>query len=194
LKVLIADGRGFLGSALSQSLLADDHQVVILTRGVADAPGHIHWDGRTTEGWGDLVNEVDAVVNLSGHGLEHWPWTSRQKKRFLDSRVLPGRALASAIENASRRPGIFLQTSGINRYGLRGDSTADESTPPGNDFLAQLTVDWANATQRVEGDNSFSRRSDASKGIISSHRPAIKVVLRQQVCRGHADFQLDSPG
>jgi uncharacterized protein (TIGR01777 family) len=45
---------------------------------------------------------------------------------------------------------VFLQTSGINRYGLRGEGIADESTLPADDFLAQLTVQWEEATQAVE--------------------------------------------
>jgi hypothetical protein len=93
---------------------------------------------------------MDAVVNLTGFGLEHWPWTQKQKQKFIYSRVLPGLALASAIQNAARRPRVFLQTSGINRYGLRGETTADESTPPADDFLAQLTVKWEDATKLVE--------------------------------------------
>jgi uncharacterized protein (TIGR01777 family) len=93
---------------------------------------------------------MEAVVNLTGFGLEHWPWTRKQKQKFLDSRVLPGRALVSAIQPASRRPKVFLQTSGINRYGLRGEGLADESTPPAQDFLAQLTVPWEDATKPVE--------------------------------------------
>jgi uncharacterized protein (TIGR01777 family) len=93
---------------------------------------------------------MDAVVNLTGYGLEHWPWTRRQKQRFLDSRVLPGHALVSAIKDAARRPRVFLQSSGINRYGLRGEGFADESTPPADDFLAQLTVPWEDATKPVE--------------------------------------------
>jgi uncharacterized protein (TIGR01777 family) len=68
----------------------------------------------------------------------------------MDSRVLPGRALASAIQKASHRPQVFLQTSGINRYGLRGEGIADESTLPGDDFLAQLTVPWEESTKPVE--------------------------------------------
>src|SRR5512145_820116 len=61
-----------------------------------------------------------------------------------------GRALVSAIQNAERRPRVFLQTSGINRYGLRGEGIADESTPAADDFLAQLTVQWENATRSIE--------------------------------------------
>lgn len=150
MKVLIAGGSGFLGTALRNSLLKDGHDVFILARRAPRNPSEIQWDGNTTDGWGHVVNEMDAVVNLTGFGLEHWPWTRRQKQKFLDSRVLPGRALASAIQKASHRPRVFLQTSGINRYGLRGEGLANESTPPADDFLAQLTVPWEDATKPVE--------------------------------------------
>ena len=150
MKVLIAGGLGFLGTALTNSLEQDGHSVFVLTRSNPSLPNQIQWDGRTTEGWGNRVNEMDAVVNLTGYGLEHWPWTKRQKKRFLDSRVLPGLALVSAIKDSSRRPRVFVQISGINRYGLRNEGIADESTPPADDFLAQITVGWEDATKSVE--------------------------------------------
>lgn len=150
MKFLIAGGSGFLGSALRNFLTHNSHEVFILTRGASRGRSQIHWDGKTTEGWGHLVNEVDAVVNLTGYGLEHWPWTRGTKQKFEDSRVLPGLALVSAIQNAERRPRVFLQSSGVNRYGLRGEGIADESTPAAEDFLAQLTVKWENATQPVE--------------------------------------------
>jgi uncharacterized protein (TIGR01777 family) len=150
MKVLIAGGSGFLGTALRNSLINANHDIFILTRRTSTNATEIQWDGKTPDGWGHVINEMDAVVNLTGFGLEHWPWTKRQKQRFVDSRVLPGLALVSAIQNASRRPRVFLQTSGINRYGLRGEGIADESTPPGSDFLGQLTVKWEDATQPVE--------------------------------------------
>src|SRR5215208_1505575 len=150
MKVLIAGGSGFLGTALRNSLVEDNHDVFILTRQVSKNTSEIQWDGKTANGWGNRVNEMDAIVNLTGFGLEHWPWTKRQKQKFVDSRVLPGRALVSAIQSAERRPRVFLQTSGINRYGLRGEGLADETTPAASDFLAQLTVKWEDATKPVE--------------------------------------------
>lgn len=150
MQILIAGGSGFLGTALKNLLSHNAHEVFVLTRGRSQGRNKIHWDGKTAEGWGMLVNEMDAVVNLTGYGLEHWPWTKRQKQKFEDSRVLPGSALVSAIQSASRRPKVFLQISGINRYGLRGEGLADESTPAANDFLAQLTVKWEDATLPVE--------------------------------------------
>ena len=150
MNVLIAGGTGFLGTTLTNSLLADRHKVIVLTRRAPNQPNQIQWDGVTTDGWGNLVNDVDAIVNMTGYSTEHWPWTKRLKKRFEDSRVFPALALASAIGSALRRPRVYLQASGINHYGLRGDLVADESTPPGDDFLAQLTVKWENASRAIE--------------------------------------------
>ena len=153
MKVLIAGGSGFMGGHLINSLIADSHQVWVLSRNPRKkfrGAQLLGWDGQTTTGWGDIMEEIDAVVNLCGLSLHSWPWTERKKQRFIDSRVKPGLALASAIENAYHRPKIFLQISGINHYGLRGEGIADESTPPADDYLAQITVAWENATRSVE--------------------------------------------
>ncbi|HUH98793.1 MAG TPA: TIGR01777 family oxidoreductase [Anaerolineales bacterium] len=150
MKILIAGGSGFIGRALADSLLADQHQVFILTRRAPRSIHEIQWDGRTPKGWGQRVHEMDGIVNLTGFGLAHWPWTKSNRQRFIDSRVLPGLALAAAVKQAPPRPGVFIQASGINYYGLRGDPIADESTPPADDFLSQLTVQWEEATKSVE--------------------------------------------
>lgn len=153
MKVLIAGGTGFMGKHLTKTLVADSHQVWILTRNPdskVSGAETVVWDGKTADGLGYLIEEVDAVINLTGLSLNSWPWTRNKKQRLHDSRVLPGLALVSAIKNADHRPGVFLQISGINHYGLQGQGIADESTPPADDFLAQLTVAWENSTKSVE--------------------------------------------
>ncbi len=149
MKILIAGGSGFIGRALVDSLTVD-HQVFILTRRPPKLENQIQWDGRSVTGWGEQINEMEAVINLTGFSLTHWPWTRSMKRRFLESRVQPGLALASAIKEATHRPRLFIQASGINYYGLHTDIVADESTPHADDFLAQLTVQWEAATKPVE--------------------------------------------
>lgn len=151
MNVMIAGGSGFLGRALASSLIADGHQVFVLSRSsVAPAGAHaILWDARTTRGWGHLVEEMDVIIHLAGRSLSSFPWTASVKRDFHDSRILPGLAITEAIRLAKRRPALFLQASGINHYGLRGDM-ADESTLPGDDFLSRLTVDWEASTLPVE--------------------------------------------
>ncbi len=150
MKILIAGGSGFIGRALTDSLLSDHHQVFILTRQSPESTNQIQWDGHTANGWSQRINEMDAIINLTGFSLAHWPWTKPHKQKFLDSRITPGLALASAIKEATRRPRVFVQASGINYYGLRGDTIADESTPPSDDFLAKLTIQWEDAIKSVE--------------------------------------------
>jgi uncharacterized protein (TIGR01777 family) len=150
MKVLVAGGSGFMGSAFANSMRSEGHQVWILTRKNSNHPNEIHWDGRSTNGWTECLADMDAVVNMTGFGLEHWPWTKSQRQRFHDSRVIPGGALVSAIKRSQHRPGVFLQISGINYYGTQGDTIADEWASPASDYLAQLTVQWESATQPVE--------------------------------------------
>jgi uncharacterized protein (TIGR01777 family) len=151
MNILIAGGSGFLGRALTEAFIADGHKVFVLTRGsrAMDGVQAVQWDAKTTKGWGHLVNEMDVVIHVAGKSLSSWPWTASKKRDFHDSRIGPGLALAQAIREATHRPRIFVQQSGINHYGLRGD-LADESTPPADDFLAQLTVQIEAATQPVE--------------------------------------------
>ena len=150
MKILIAGGSGFLGRNLTRSFLAEGHQVFCLTRGSRSMPGvqAVQWDAKTLNGWGHLVNDMDVVIHLAGRALSSWPWTASTKSAFYDSRILPGLALAEAVQKATQRPRVFVQQSGINHYGLRGD-LADESTPAANDFLAQLTIKWEQATESV---------------------------------------------
>lgn len=154
MKVLITGGTGFLGGALAGSLLADGHQIWALSRNPdkTHAPVGVQvvaWDGRTSAGWGQLVNEMDAVINLAGKSLSTWPWTKATKQEFWDSRIHAGLAVVEAISKATQRPRVLVQASGIGHYGLNGP-TADESTPAADDFLARLTVAWEDATQPVE--------------------------------------------
>jgi uncharacterized protein len=152
MNILIAGGSGFLGRALTESFLADGHKVFVLTRGnhVMSGAQAVQWDAKTTDGWGHVVNDMDVIIHMAGKSLSSWPWTASKKRAFHDSRIQPGLALAQAIEEADRRPRIFVQQSGINHYGLRGE-LADESTPPADDFLAQLAVKWEDATKSLDG-------------------------------------------
>ena len=153
MRVLIAGGTGFLGRALTQSLLEDGHEIVVLTRSPhksSDARVRfVGWDGKSTTGWGEVVNEVDAVVNLTGENLAQL-WTKRAKERMRSSRVNAGRALTEAIRAATHRPRVLLQSSAVGYYGPRGDEPVTESTGPGTDYLARLVTEWEASTAEVE--------------------------------------------
>jgi len=164
MRVLILGGTGLVGRALAASYASDGHEVIVLARHPSSAPtSHpsiraVQWDGRSTAGWGHLVDGAGAIVNLAGEtiGGTHLGqvffqrWSPAKKRRILESRTDAGRALMEAIGAADRKPGTLLQMSAVGFYGPRPDRDLDESAPAGKDFLAGVCVAWERSTEAVE--------------------------------------------
>jgi uncharacterized protein (TIGR01777 family) len=162
--ILIAGGSGLIGLALTNRLAHNHHQVTILSRNPSQVYGLpsdarvIRWDGQTPNGWGNIVNQVDAIINLSGNklaGENLWQilfqrWDHTQKQKIITSRLGPGLAIVQAIKAASQKPEVLLQASAVGYYGNRGDQILDLNAPPGSDFVSQLCQDWEASTREVE--------------------------------------------
>lgn len=184
MRFIITGGTGLVGRALAASLAADGHVVAVLTRSPGKATGlapgvrAIGWDGRTAEGWGDLADGADCIVNLAGtnlagSGLLPTRWTAARKALIRDSRLSAGRAVVDAVSRAAVKPAVVVQASGVGYYGDRGDECVDEDSSPGDDFLARLAAeDWEPSTQAVEemGVRRIVMRSgavlDAKEGAL----------------------------
>jgi uncharacterized protein len=142
-KVVIGGGGGYVGQALTASLLADGHDVVVLSRhpqraaGLARAAG---WDAAGAE-----VDGAAAAVNLAGVSIGGPRWTSSRKAAILGSRVETTQALARAIAAAGQPPGVFVTASGIDYYGDSGEAVVDEGSTAGETFLARVCGAWEEA-------------------------------------------------
>lgn len=162
MKVIIAGGTGFLGNALGWSWAEEEHDVRVLTRSLP--PGEARHEsgtgkpGITRVGWtpdgqpGAIAHEIEgasAVINLAGESIGGGRWTAARKQALRDSRILATRSLASAIAAAKTAPDVFVTGSGVGYYGDRGSETVTESTPPGDDFLAHLCVEWESEAQKA---------------------------------------------
>jgi uncharacterized protein (TIGR01777 family) len=155
MRIIVAGGSGFIGTALSKSLLAEGNQVWILTRNpqtrrLAEGARGVAWDGRTTSGWGELVSKVDAIINLAGESLGSGSWTRARKTRILSSRVEAGKAISDAIRQANPRPKVLIQASAVGFYGTHGDEPVTEESAPGSGFLADVCKAWEDSSQPVE--------------------------------------------
>ncbi|EPR34220.1 NAD-dependent epimerase/dehydratase [Alkalidesulfovibrio alkalitolerans DSM 16529] len=157
MRVIITGGTGLIGRRLTESLLSDGAEVIILSRSVTRVQSLFGgkasaalWDGRSAKDWGQLVDGADAVVNLAGAGLADSRWTPERKKLILESRVNVGRSVTEAISRASVKPKVLVQASAVGYYGPRGLPAVDESAPSGDGFLAEVCRAWEPSTEAVE--------------------------------------------
>ena len=164
MRVIITGGSGMIGRALARNLADDGHEVIVLSRGPERAtrlPDRVRaerWDGRSAEGWAARVDGADAIVNLAGENIGGTTlleilfghWTPERKRRILASRVNAGRAVVQAIERAAHKPKLVVQSAAVGYYGTGREAPQPESSPPGDDFLARVCVDWEASTARVE--------------------------------------------
>ena len=135
MKVVIAGGSGFLGSALAASLRLAGHDVTIVTR---------HPQTRDQAAWTDVevVDGADAVINLAGEPLDAGRWTDARKASILESRIKATETIVKSISNATKRPAVFLNASAVGIYGAHGDEALTEDSPVGSDFLASVCTAW----------------------------------------------------
>jgi len=156
MRIVIAGGSGFLGTALSARLRAARHDVVVLTRDADPARGpgsskaessavrHAHWTPNGDAGaWAREIDAADALVNLAGAGIADKRWSAARKRILWNSRILSTKSLINALRTVARRPAVLIQGSAAGYYGaFENGPTIDESSPPGSDFLAELCVAW----------------------------------------------------
>jgi hypothetical protein len=147
MKFLITGGTGFVGRQLSSRLIKDRHECTILTRKPKksdEAPTGISFlQGDPTErgNWQEMIQKNDAVINLAGASIFR-RWTQEQKKAILESRVKTTSHIMEGIPSQGKKPFILFSASAVGYYGFCGDEKLNESSPPGDDFLAWVTQDW----------------------------------------------------
>lgn len=178
MKIIIAGGSGLIGTQLTEELVTHGHDVIILSRNparVLGAPSGVEivaWDGISMEGWGGMVNQAQAVVNLAGESVAGEGFlpsrlTDVRKDRIRQSRIKSSEILVEAIRVADQKPQVFVQGSAIGYYGFHGDEILTEHSPPGEDFFAEWK-DWEKVSEPVE--DMGVRRAIIRTGIFFSTR------------------------
>ena len=140
--VAITGSSGLIGSALVDSLVADGHRVRRLVRRSPSGPDEVRWDPPSKTLDAEDLAGIDAAVNLAGPGIGDERWTDDRKRELRDARVDGTRLLAEAMASLDPKPRVLVSGSAIGYYGDRGDEVLSEESAAGDDFLAQLCVDW----------------------------------------------------
>lgn len=148
MRVGVTGSTGLVGSALCASLISGGAEVVRIVRpGAPLEGGHILWDPVAGVIDAGNIEGLDALVHLAGANIGDRRWTTKQKQHIRDSRVLGTRLLSQTLANLAEPPKVFLSASAIGFYGPTGTDVAEESTPQGTDYLAEVCGAWEAETQ-----------------------------------------------
>ncbi|MFP4039286.1 MAG: TIGR01777 family oxidoreductase [Desulfosudaceae bacterium] len=197
MKILMTGSSGFVGGALSTMLLEQGHTVTGL--GLGRSPGSIEHenfdfipaDTSQPGDWQEAVKKTEAIINLAGANIFK-RWNKKYKEIIYDSRVLTTRNLVEALPDD--RPVVFCSTSAAGYYGHRGDHQLDESSPPGDDFLARVCRDWEKEAFAAEAKGArvvttrFGVVLDKKGGALAKMLPVYRLGLGGKIGSGRQWF------
>ena len=176
MKLVLAGGSGFLGTAWRDHLAREGHEVVRLVRGEALSGSESHWDPYAGLVDRAVIEDADVVANLAGAPLAHWPWTASYRRTFTDSRVATTRTLAEAVAGSDRKP-AFVAQSGVAGYGDHGDRVLTEDDPVDADtFMGGVVRQWEAATEAAT--TAGARVAIMRTAVILDRRAGALKMLR----------------
>jgi len=146
MKILISGSHGLVGTALIKSLEADGHEIFRLVRHAPSSQAEVEWSPDRYSIALARLEGFDAVVNLAGESIAEGRWSEEKKRLIRESRVKGTKLLGDALANLTNPPKTFICASAIGYYGNRGDEILTETSAPGDDFLAEVCVEWEKAT------------------------------------------------
>jgi uncharacterized protein len=194
-RVTLTGATGLIGHQLLQALRASGAEVTILTRDPERAREKlgdveaIAWDLMSEPAPLAALAGREAVVHLAGEPVAQ-RWSPKVKQAIEESRVQGTRNLIEGLRAADPRPTTLISSSAIGYYGSHGEEPLDEEAPAGNDFLAQVCLEWeAEAAKATElGLRVVQVRTgvvlDSSGGALAKMLPPFRLGVGGPVAGG----------
>ncbi len=163
MRILMTGGTGLLGNAIGRRI-ARTNQLLVLSREGKNAMSRVSypcemlaWNGQSeiSPRW---LEGVEGLIHLAGESIGQGRWTPERKQALRDSRLQPLEQIDQALRFHNRQLRVLISASGVGYYGNRGDEELNEESSPGNDFLAQLCVDWEKAALALPSKRSLVLR------------------------------------
>lgn len=168
MRVTITGASGLIGSKLTKALEQRGDEVI---------PVSLRQDGPIELG--------DVVVHLAGENVAQ-RWNDAARERIEQSRVQGTRRVVKAINASAHKPAL-ISSSAVGYYGKHGDERIDESSPAGDDFLAQVCVAWENEAKQAQSRTVLVRTGvvlDQSGGALSKMLLPFKLGVGGPVAGG----------
>ena len=177
-KIIITGATGLVGKNISSELIKKREEVIVFTRNVEagknkvpNASMYLKWNYDKPEEWKEHINNSKAIIHLAGANLASKRWSKKYKKIITESRIKSTQNLIKAVSEAKNKPEVFICSSAVGYYGNSGDTLLTEDSAPGNDFLANLCIQWEKAAEEIE---TFGiRRVSIRSGLVLSKEEGI---------------------
>ncbi|MFC4409675.1 TIGR01777 family oxidoreductase [Chungangia koreensis] len=153
MKFVIAGGSGFIGRKLTDVLLSENHEVVILTRQekqTTEGITYIQWldEGSAPE---MEIGEADVFINLAGVSINDGRWSPSHQKEIYESRMIATDELIRIIHALKHKPSVLINASAIGIYPASTMTRyTEESTEVAQDFLGKTVHNWEQRAQSLE--------------------------------------------
>ncbi|MEK9603896.1 MAG: TIGR01777 family oxidoreductase [Flavobacteriaceae bacterium] len=154
MKLLITGATGLIGKKILAKAIKNNITVHYLSTRkhklkVADGVKGFYWNPEEDEIDGRCFQGVDTLIHLAGASIS-MPWTSKNKKRIMDSRVDSTRLLKREIKQQKIKLKNIVCASAIGIYpnSLVTEYDENSSLEPKN-FLQQVTMAWEEESQSL---------------------------------------------
>jgi uncharacterized protein (TIGR01777 family) len=144
-RVLITGASGFIGTRLTEYLLAKDYAVIGLSRKKDLVSPHpdMQWITQLSE---LKTDRIDYVINLAGENIGQRRWTAARKQKLIASRVQSTEQLYRYLEQRRIVPKSIVSGSAIGYYGIDPseqwtDACTEQSTSQ-TIFQSELCQQW----------------------------------------------------
>ena len=153
MNIVIAGGSGFIGRNLTELLLDNGHQVVILTRKDQQPTGNVSYVkwlrvGAFPE---NDIRKADVIINLAGVSINAGRWSRIHQKQIYESRMTATDELLRTIANMQEKPKVLINASAIGIYPASEKAVyTEDSLETADDFLGRTVYDWENQAKKAE--------------------------------------------
>lgn len=149
---LLTGGTGLIGRAITEKLLGNGHEVIILSR---DTNKVHRWFDNNVTPVNDLLQipaaqQIDIVINLAGAPIADKRWSEKQKQILRDSRINLTQQLVDWFQRRSQKPHALISGSAVGWYGDHQAEIVTELSDYHDDFAHRLCEDWEQAALAAE--------------------------------------------
>jgi len=162
MRILLLGCTGFIGKSLIPRLISEGHELCLISRKNInqlkinysfEKIAFLKLNLSKEKSWNDinLLNQLkscEGIINLSGEPITDKRWSEEQKLEIENSRINTTLYLMKNLKKNKINPKIIINASAIGFYGTSLDKIFDESSPVGEDFLANLCKKWEEAASQ----------------------------------------------